>query len=684
MQFFPAALSHGAHFLRTNGVFEMTETRAGQDFSELLCTQMDPPVEAVATPQTDQPPASFDHEEVSADDRGHDEELFDDVSSGREDERICDDPDTPENIEIQVQDDVTETAKAAEQQPQTSNSGQEDFSIRGVPEDSRPASDKHAVAQDSDVSDDSLADEVQAVLDGLSNEAKGQIADPEGGRIKAEIEALHELLRQFREGSFATRSEMVVALGAQIKSLKAELAATAERKPASSESAAQKTQHAARASSGAMQKLDALLHRLEAYRASGHRGQSVDKGRIEVGASVAAETVTMKAEDGGRSRMARISTAAKAALREAAGEVLTRESGAAPEIEATAAQRGETATRSTKRDGRVSDTVSGRPGTRHSAQENSAGKKQVVLEATENFLPAEDRHKEPVVSGADRKSAAGKDQDNVGRNETVMARSGLVAAANRTSVTKDGSGQTVLQDSGSGKHEGAVASPASAVAAESKGGKNAHDARQGFFGSSDREKNSSSTSRSAQTLSGTKSVPESLSQSGAQNLQNQFQQRLESPVSARSAQVYQQVESGAFKNLGQGIKQLVIRLDPADLGQVSVILQVRGKEVQAVLRSSSQEASLALNEQLGQLRTQLEAQGLKVGKLEVQMQLADSQGESQWQGAQNHNRYQENQELAMSAKRWRTLERVSPDLVRDVQNSPQREKLSQSGLDIFA
>jgi flagellar hook-length control protein FliK len=68
----------------------------------------------------------------------------------------------------------------------------------------------------------------------------------------------------------------------------------------------------------------------------------------------------------------------------------------------------------------------------------------------------------------------------------------------------------------------------------------------------------------------------------------------------------------------------------------------------------------------------------------VQTQLADSQSQSQWQGAQSHNRYQENQELAMSARRWRTLERAAPDLVRDVQNSPHRENLSQSGLDIFA
>ncbi|KAF5042659.1 Flagellar hook-length control protein FliK [anaerobic digester metagenome] len=169
-----------------------------------------------------------------------------------------------------------------------------------------------------------------------------------------------------------------------------------------------------------------------------------------------------------------------------------------------------------------------------------------------------------------------------------------------------------------------------------------------------------------------------------QSAQSAVLQRGESQAASRSAEVYRQVETGAFRNLGQGVKQLVIRLDPEELGQVSVILQVKGKEVQAVLRASNQEASQALGEQLSQLRTQLEAQGLKVGKLEVQTQLADSQGQSQWQGAEQHNRYQENRELALSAQRWRTLERTDSGLVREVQSGVQREKLSQSGLDIFA
>lgn len=155
-------------------------------------------------------------------------------------------------------------------------------------------------------------------------------------------------------------------------------------------------------------------------------------------------------------------------------------------------------------------------------------------------------------------------------------------------------------------------------------------------------------------------------------------------MKARGAEVLRQVEAGAFRDLGQGNKQLVIRLDPPDLGQVSVVLQVRGKEVQAVLRTGNQETSQVLADQLGQLRNQLESQGLRVTRLEVQTQLADSQTGSQWQGAEQHNRYQENRELAMTAQRLRTLGRAEPVLARDMQNLPHKENISSGGVDVFA
>lgn len=153
---------------------------------------------------------------------------------------------------------------------------------------------------------------------------------------------------------------------------------------------------------------------------------------------------------------------------------------------------------------------------------------------------------------------------------------------------------------------------------------------------------------------------------------------------ARQAEVYKQVENGAFTNLSQGGKQLVIRLDPPELGQVSVILRVHGKEVQAVLRATSPETTQALNEQLGHLRGQLEAQGLRVGKLEVQTQLPDGQTDAQWQGAEQHNESQRNRESAMSSQRFRFLSGSDGSLAQDVHEVSYTEKNSSGGLDLFA
>lgn len=269
---------------------------------------------------------------------------------------------------------------------------------------------------------------------------------------------------------------------------------------------------------------------------------------------------------------------------------------------------------------------------------------------------------------------------------------GTAASAMREGVVSGSNGETGVQggprvQEGSGTHdptsgarEGASERTASASGKAGRSAGVVDDAKKGFFteqvqgGSLDKAAAAEARAQATANLSDAAlSAGENRGQAGA-----------DSANKARSAEVYRQVSNGAFKNLGQGNRQLVIRLDPPDLGRVSVILQVRGKDVQAVLRTTNQEASQALSEQLGQLRTQLEAQGLKVGKLEVQTQLADSQAESQWQGAEQHNRYQENRELAMTARRFRTLGRVDGDLARDVQSVPYKAKTSAGGLDVFA
>jgi flagellar hook-length control protein FliK len=685
MQFFPAALSHGAQFSRPGGLFEMTDARPGQDFGELFAAHLNERQMPDAPPRAEQ---SMPH---SRQDGAYTDEAT--PASGRSEGA----PPTPPAQDAQSPSARTDVAgrkeentgsgshnaaKDAGQREDTPRSEQGE-SARKTASEERSVSEVNETAQTAVASDDSVLAEVREFLDALAADAGQHKSGPDVAAVSSRIEALHELLRQFRTAPPASRSELAVALGDQLRALQRELATGA--KAEGSGDSRGKAGVGSRAASPVEQNIHALLQRLEARTATEHETAIAPQGRGPAVSSVVAGSAEAKNDQAGRSRQARASVTTKTAAQDAVVDVSARRHGDGIEAGAPGVLRDgkgqEASARPVSRQQQNPDAPQGRSEIRGAGLENLSQKStQIPAGTEEQALSSADQFRKSAAADADRVQVAVKGQDGSTRSETAVTHSGIAAAASRPAVAKDGSAQAMPQADPL-RQDGPMGASEKARNADSGGPKNQPDARQGFFGESGRDK---TASRATQASGSGKNVPESMTQASAQNAQTQFQQRLESPVSARSANVYQQVENGAFKNLGQGVKQLVIRLDPADLGQVSVILQVRGKEVQAVLRASNQDTSLVLNEQLGQLRSQLEAQGLKVGKLEVQTQLADSQSQSQWQGAESHNRYQENQELAMSAKRWRTLERAAPGLVRDVQNSPHRENLSQSGLDIFA
>lgn len=247
--------------------------------------------------------------------------------------------------------------------------------------------------------------------------------------------------------------------------------------------------------------------------------------------------------------------------------------------------------------------------------------------------------------------------------------------------------QPLLRKSGqteeSSGAENVLTTRAGERSAATSGQQTQSDARHGFF--QDKRSDAPLKQAASSTFKTTGADVTATSTFGSGQQTEAAMRKMDAPANlAKNAEVYKQVEQGAFKNLGQGTRQLTLRLDPIELGQVSVVLQVRGKEVQAVLRTTTVEASQALNEQMAQLRTQLENEGLKVTRLEVQTQLSDSQTNAQWQGAEQHNKQQENRDLAMTAQRFRSLGRVGNDLAQDVQDVEYPEKNSATGVDIFA
>lgn len=148
--------------------------------------------------------------------------------------------------------------------------------------------------------------------------------------------------------------------------------------------------------------------------------------------------------------------------------------------------------------------------------------------------------------------------------------------------------------------------------------------------------------------------------------------------------VLEQVQQGAFKNLGQGTKQLTLKLNPLDLGTVNVMIQVHNKDVKAVIRADNPDTARMIADQLESVKHALEQQGLKVDKLEVQTGLADSQTQSSWNGAQDHNTAHYQEMMAGMKKRWHDLRSNGISLAQDVQNIEHTARISQSGLHVVA
>jgi flagellar hook-length control protein FliK len=685
MHFFPAAPTHGAQFSSSSGLFELTDANPGQNFNDLFSAHLNDPQTPAAPPPAQQSQPQSTQSRAFADDSSPEQNHQKSASSAyasSDKQEDSSNSGVAEGAKGEPRADSTEPAKDAGQRQDAAQSEHGEASDKVGSEDELPASEGADAALASDVADEALVVEVRELLEALAADVAQRKGRPDAAGISSRIEALHELLRQFKDASPDGRNELAVALGEQLRGLQKDLAAGARAEAAGELSRKAGSASSVTSISSAGQKIEALLQKLAARMTPEHDGSGPQAARVAAASSAAQSAAAVKNEGGAQPRSAGVSVTTAEMAREADAKIPAHRQGDGAEPAAAAVRRDsraqDEAARPVLRERQNSDAPRERLEYRAVATENSSEKNsEVSARAESRSWPAEQVQK---AADGERTRGAATGQESATRSEAAT-HTGIAASANRPAAVKDGSAQA-MQQGESLRQEGAIGASEKARVADSKGNKNQPDARQGFFGEPDREK--ASASRTAQAAGKGKNVPESVNQAATQNTQTQFQQRLESPASARSNQVYQQVENGAFRNLGQGVKQLVIRLDPAELGQISVILQMRGKEVQAVLRSSNQDTSIVLSEQLGQLRSQLEAQGLKVGKLEVQTQLADPQSQSQWQGAESHNRYQENQELAMSARRWRSLDRVAPDLARDVQNSPHRENVSQSGLDIFA
>jgi len=686
MQFFPSLDVNPGQAFSANSGSGYVEPKTDQDFSDVLSRQMDRHEPRAAEPAEPAPsgaqePAEPAHREHAStgDDAAREtgSEMAGDSARGHGEKtesaaRPNEDREEPREKDAGREESSTHASRAASTDSATE-------APNGTMEQSDTSKVKDAHAEEK---------EFQEALAALVRQAgEMEAADPE---IAAGIAEIRELVLRFRESAPSERREQGALIASKMRALRERLFASRQGTESGNGQAAGAQMKSEAGLQAELRRKDALENASEHADAGAGRKEKGDE------AASGSRAAAKAAGESGETRVTAENAEAISAKREegAATRVRTEvpdgEAEAQGPQDATSKQHAE----SSENAGKTIPKAEARSeektpaGVREHAgsdvRQGAGASRSSETVASDEDSGAEE-HKGRQAPRTEHEAASDVSRTRDGKTESGTVSVGVAGKAEVVRDIADPRQQRVAVPEGGGTD----AQPeAAASAADGREGRNRQDAKQGFFSLRDdaRQAPERTSAKESGGTSGKNVLMETSAQAAgtAQDPQSSVQQRLETPVSAKSAEVYRQVESGAFRNLGQGVRQLVIRLDPADLGQISVILQVKGKEVQAVLRASNQETSHALGEQMSQLRAHLESQGLKVSKLEVQTQLADSQEQAQWQGAEQHNRYQENRELALSAQRWRNMGRADSGLVRDVQTVLHREKLSQTGLDIFA
>lgn len=163
------------------------------------------------------------------------------------------------------------------------------------------------------------------------------------------------------------------------------------------------------------------------------------------------------------------------------------------------------------------------------------------------------------------------------------------------------------------------------------------------------------------------------------------------PGSALSAQTLDQIEQAVLTAHKNGAQRLEVALTPDNLGTITVVLTTRHGEVSALIQPEKAETAALITQQTEQIKAQLENQGFKVEKVDVQTQLTDQQGQN-WQGADQHNASRDLAARAAEMERLRRLGRgigssqgdVAATLAHDMHLQARPAMVAGQGLHLIA
>jgi Flagellar hook-length control protein FliK. len=148
--------------------------------------------------------------------------------------------------------------------------------------------------------------------------------------------------------------------------------------------------------------------------------------------------------------------------------------------------------------------------------------------------------------------------------------------------------------------------------------------------------------------------------------------------------VMHQVENAIFKNLSDGTKQLTLQLTPENLGKLSIVLQVQGKEVNAVIRADNAEAARVIHQNIDAIRSSLEDQGLKVEKLDVQAGLTGNQNGQSWSGNEQHNMARDREVMTAMRNHMRAMRGEAGGSALSMSNASNPMPRTEQGIHVIA
>lgn len=161
-----------------------------------------------------------------------------------------------------------------------------------------------------------------------------------------------------------------------------------------------------------------------------------------------------------------------------------------------------------------------------------------------------------------------------------------------------------------------------------------------------------------------------------------------------SQQAAQQVQNGLLSALRNGGTRLDLQLNPVELGSIAITLSSRNGEVTAQIRTEKTETMQAMQQQAEAIRLQLEQQGVKIDKIEVQLQNQgnNQQADSGWQNMQQHNTWAEQDARREELSRLRNLAMVrnsagnkeNADLAHSMQDTEQTAIYATRRLNVVA